>query len=128
MSLRDDLRRRVNITSLDSMPAHYTATLDDEGNTFRASAVGDDAVAIDLANNVVTQAIEVRRVRTEGGVWDAVRIRCHPTREEYSRARWRAQQWEFDATMDPNRIEVTPFAYAENIQCQIGFNGPKAGG
>ncbi len=111
MSLHDDLLARVSIS----------ATLVDGDKTFRASASGGPGVAGDLANKVVAEAIELRRIRKEGGTWDALRIRCHPALEEAARARWRAQQWEFDATMKPDRVEVTPFAYAEDIQMEIGF-------
>lgn len=149
MSLRDDLRARVTFETLDSYPAHITAKLRDGDRVFDASAQKEgDETYERLAVLVVAQAIAARGlahifgtgVTTELAAsivevppdpeqpFDALRIRCHPVLEGYARARWRPQQWVFDPAMAPDRVEVTPFAYAENIQVEIGFNGPKLPG
>lgn len=56
---------------------------------------------------------------------NAKKVRCHPALEELMRRQLTADEWEIDPTMDPSRVEVTPFAYAKNIQCEIGFVNDK---
>ena len=64
--LATDLRRRVGVSSMDSMPATYTATLVDGGRTFRVMEHGDNnedesTTAERAVIRVVAQALAARK-------------------------------------------------------------------
>ena len=52
------------------------------------------------------------------------RVRVGPELEAYVDANYDAGLVIVDYDMAPGRIEVTPIAYAENIECTIGFVNP----
>lgn len=68
-----DLRERVGVVSLDSLPAGYAATLRDQERTFRASAMGpgldyagdygeaEQAIINGIIVDVVVQALAARK-------------------------------------------------------------------
>lgn len=49
------------------------------------------------------------------------RIRVGPALEAWVAENFDAALVIIDHTMEPDRIEVTPLAYAEHIECTIGF-------